>query len=60
MYFCRMNGVPGLARRQRRCVDRRRDAHSLVDEGAQLDNDLCCNPSRSSSSVRVGAAYFFH
>jgi opacity protein-like surface antigen len=35
-------------------------AHSLVKESTHLENDTCCNQSRSSNSVRVGAAYFFH
>jgi outer membrane immunogenic protein len=35
-------------------------SHSLVDESTHLDNDSCCNQSRSSNSVRLGVAYFFH
>ena len=34
-------------------------SHSVMDESTRLDNDTCCNQSRSSNSVRVGAAYFF-
>jgi outer membrane immunogenic protein len=35
-------------------------SHSVMDESTHLDNDTCCSQSRSSNSVRVGAAYFFH
>jgi opacity protein-like surface antigen len=35
-------------------------AHTLTEENTHLDNDSCCSQSRTSNSVRVGAAYFFH
>jgi outer membrane immunogenic protein len=35
-------------------------SHSVVDENTHLDNGSCCNQSRSSNSLRLGAAYFFH
>lgn len=35
-------------------------ARSLIEESTRIDNDVCCDQSRTSSSFRVGAAYFFH
>lgn len=35
-------------------------SRSLATESTHLDNDLCCNQTRTSNSLRVGAAYFFH
>jgi outer membrane immunogenic protein len=35
-------------------------SHSVLDESTHLDSDTCCNQSRDSNAVRVGAAYFFH
>ena len=35
-------------------------SRSLASEITRLDNDNCCGQTRTSNSVRVGAAYFFH
>jgi len=35
-------------------------SHSLASETTRLDGDNCCGQTRTSNSVRVGAAYFFH
>lgn len=35
-------------------------SHSLVSDATHLDNDNCCGQTRTSNTVRIGAAYLFH